>query len=276
MDMKQNKYKYYPTVLESIHLLVLYTFLQALVQFPLAIYDYQHDTNLLSGSWITSISNTIITIFILYYGYRKSQEPFKICFAIKGFNPLILLAIAVLFIGLQYNVGFINIFISAVLPMPSWFEELFERVFDDGNGFWSAFINVSIIAPITEESLFRGIIMHGLMRNYKSWYAILLSAILFSLFHMNPWQMTYTFFLGIVLGLLMIRTRSLPLCILAHSLNNFIVLLLITYPKEFEKFSFPDTPILVKIILGFVAIAVGTTVIFLMTKKKRKSSIQIS
>lgn len=274
--MKQVKYKYYPTALESVHILILYVFLQALVEFPLAIYDYQNDTNLLSGSWITTISNTIITLFILYFGYRKSKDSFKTCFAIKGFNPFILLAIGILFIGLQFAVSIINVFITTVLPTPSWFEELFERVFNEEDGFWGAFVSVSIIAPIIEESLFRGIIMHGLMRNYKYWYAILLSAILFSLFHMNPWQMSYTFFLGIVLGILMVRTKSLPLCIFSHSLNNFIVLVSITYPEEILNMGISKLAFPAKLILSFAAIVTSLGVIYIMTRKKKDTRTQIS
>ena len=108
------------------------------------------------------------------------------------------------------------------------------------------------------------------MRNYRSWYAIFLSGLLFSLFHLNPWQMTYTFFLGLLLGWLMVRTRSLPLTILVHSLNNLLVLLSITYQNQLEQHFLYNLPRKQNIYIATLAAAVGLLLIFAITIKKKK------
>jgi uncharacterized protein len=119
----------------------------------------------------------------------------------------------------------VNIAIEKVLPAPPWFWELFSKIFDSDFGWWGAFLKVAVIAPIVEELIFRGLILHGLRKNYTATTAIFISALLFSLFHLNPWQMPATFVLGLLLGWIMLRTRNIILAILGHSLNNFLVLL---------------------------------------------------
>lgn len=265
--------KYFPTSMEAIHLLVLYIFLQALVDFPLALFDYEHDTNMLSGSWIAMLSNIVFTLGIFYYGFRKTQASVVQAFALKGFHPALLLAIFLVLPGMQYLVGLLNIQVERLLPAPPWFWELFEQMLDNHYGFWGAFVKVAVVAPIVEEALFRGIIMYGLMRNYKPAYAIFVSALLFSVFHLNPWQMTYTFFLGLFLGWLMVKTRSLPLVILGHSINNLIVLLSITYHDVIAQWALVNQGLLANIGLSLVVVAGGIGAIhFLSPKSKKKLS----
>jgi uncharacterized protein len=265
--MQNFRQKYYPTTLEAIHLIILYIFLQSLIDFPLALYDYNKDTNWLSNPWISFFSNFSITIFIFIYGFRKAQNKFKEVFALKFFNLLLIIPILIFLPGLQYLVGFLNVVVEKVIPSPPWFWEMFERIFENRFGFWGAFLKVAVLAPIIEETLFRGIIMHGLMKNYKSWYAILLSGLLFSVFHLNPWQMTYTFFLGLFLGWVMFRTRSLPLCIIAHSINNMIVLYSVTSKKDFPEFLFSGITKSNSIIISIGAILIGMILIILINRK---------
>jgi membrane protease YdiL (CAAX protease family) len=272
--MRNPKIKYYPTSIEAIHLLVLYIFLQSLVDFPLALYDYHHDTDWLSNSWISSISSFAITAFIFIFGYRKANNSFAKVFAIKGFNPLIIIPVIIMIPGLQYLVGLLNFEINKILPAPPWFWELFERIFDNHFGFWGTLLQVAVLAPIIEEILFRGIIMHGLMRNYRSWYAILLSGILFSVFHLNPWQMSYTFFLGLLLGWVMVRTRSLPLAIIIHSINNLIVLLSITWENNISEHALYHLPRNSNILISSLAIAIGVLLIVAFTLKKANQGKQ--
>lgn len=77
-----------------------------------------------------------------------------------------------------------------------------------------------VIAPVTEELVFRGLILRGLLGRWRPAAAILFSAGLFALVHFNPVQAPVALLLGLLTGWLYVRTRSLGLCILAHALNN--------------------------------------------------------
>lgn len=64
------------------------------------------------------------------------------------------------------------------------------------------------------------------------WIAILLSAALFSLAHMNPAQMPGTIAIGLLYGWLVYRTGSLLPGIVGHVFNNSLVCILAMFPEE--------------------------------------------
>lgn len=106
---------------------------------------------------------------------------------------------------------------------------------------WQGPVLAVLIAPLTEEVLFRGIILRGLLSRWRPWAAILISALLFVLMHFNPAQAPVAFALGLALGWVYVRTRSLGLCMLGHALNNASVYLPADPPFPVNNYNFvPD------------------------------------
>ncbi|MCD6354999.1 MAG: CPBP family intramembrane metalloprotease [Prolixibacteraceae bacterium] len=228
-EMEHFRQKYYPTVLQAVHLVILYIFIQTIIDFPLALIDYYKGTDLLYNPLKKVLLGVGSTLFIFIYGYVKSKAPLFEIFPFKFFNPLILLPIVSFFWGVQNFLDIVNTWVEKMLPAPSWFWELFNKMFDSDYGWWGAFIRVAVIAPVVEELIFRGLILHGFRKNYNGFVAVFLSALLFSLFHLNPWQFPATFILGLLLGWIVLRTNNILLSILGHSINNILVLISITY-----------------------------------------------
>jgi membrane protease YdiL (CAAX protease family) len=83
------------------------------------------------------------------------------------------------------------------------------------------------IAPICEETFFRGFVFAGLLRSMPPVWAIILSALLFAVAHADPGSFAVLFFIGLALALLRWRTQSLWPGILLHLLNNGVSALLI-------------------------------------------------
>ncbi len=218
-------------------MLFLYLFIQTVVDFPLALIDYYNGTDYLYNPAKKLILNAGSTLFILIYGVRRSNAPLKEIFPLKLFNPLVILPMVTFFWGAHNILDQVNTAIEAVLPAPPWFWELFGKIFESDFGWWGAFFKVVVIAPIIEELIFRGIILNGLRKNYSTGTAIFISALLFSLFHLNPWQMPATLVLGLLLGWILIRTRSILLAILGHAINNFLVLLSVTYYQQINSYA---------------------------------------
>jgi membrane protease YdiL (CAAX protease family) len=78
-----------------------------------------------------------------------------------------------------------------------------------------------VLAPVLEEALFRGVILHGLTRRRGARSATFWTAAFFAFFHFyNPWQIVPTFFLGLLLGWAVLVTRSLWSSIVLHSAFN--------------------------------------------------------
>ena len=86
-------------------------------------------------------------------------------------------------------------------------------------------------APVLEEFFFRGILLKGLLRNYRPAVAIGQSALLFGLMHMSPAQSIATTLMGALLGWLYYRTGSVRLCIGLHMLNNLLAFNSMRHPK---------------------------------------------
>ncbi|NQU53994.1 MAG: CPBP family intramembrane metalloprotease [Bacteroidetes bacterium] len=236
-DMNEIRQKYYPTVLQAIHLIILYIFIQTIVDFPLALFDYYNGTDHLYHPIKKILLGVGSTLFILIYGFRKSKAPFGKVFPLKFFNPLILIPIVTFFWAAHNLLEVVGIWMNSFLPAPTWFWELFGKIFDSDFGWWGAFFKVAVIAPVVEELIFRGLILQGFRRNYNSFIAVFMSALLFALFHLNPWQFPATFILGLLLGWVMLRTNSILLVILGHSINNTLVLLSITYWETIRSHS---------------------------------------
>lgn len=104
-------------------------------------------------------------------------------------------------------------------------------------GSWQGIVLAVLIAPVVEEVLFRGLILRGLLGRWRPAAAILLSAALFSLMHLNLAQIPVTFVLGAVLGWVYVRTRSLGLCIAGHAINNAAAFLIGPLPFEVDNFN---------------------------------------
>ncbi|MCF6357598.1 MAG: CPBP family intramembrane metalloprotease [Draconibacterium sp.] len=274
--MNEIRQKYYPTVLQAIHLIILYIFIQTVVDFPLALYDYYNGTDYLYNPFKKITLGVGSTFFILYYGFRKSKAPFLQVFPMKFFNPLILIPIATFLWGAHNLLEIVGNLMDKFIPAPAWFWEMFSKIFDGDFGWWGAFLKVAVIAPIVEELIFRGLILQGFRRNYNGFIAVLMSALLFALFHLNPWQFPATFILGLLLGWLVLRTNSILLAILGHSINNALVLLTITYWESIqlhpiylmEKKDFYFTSVLV--VLGSAVIIYLLSIVWW----KKKSSQQ--
>lgn len=82
-----------------------------------------------------------------------------------------------------------------------------------------------ILPAICEELLFRGLIFKGL-KPYGKYFSIIVSALLFAIYHMSLSQAVYPFLLGLLLSLIMYHENNIVYCIAVHMTNNFLSLTL--------------------------------------------------
>lgn len=87
-------------------------------------------------------------------------------------------------------------------------------------GFPLCFLAIAVYGPFVEEVVFRGGIFGGMRESASAWKAMLLSALVFGMMHMNFNQMGYAFVLGIGMALLVEATGSIWASILFHITVN--------------------------------------------------------
>lgn len=122
--------------------------------------------------------------------------------------------------------------LSALMSLMDWIPNIMEQSFDILQSGWGGILAISIVGPVLEELLFRGAITKALLQQYQPAKAILFSALLFGVFHINPAQILPAFLIGILLAWTYYKTRSLIPCIFMHILNNSLsVYLSINYPE---------------------------------------------
>jgi membrane protease YdiL (CAAX protease family) len=128
-------------------------------------------------------------------------------------SPILILpgVIAVLCIGYM-----LELFMYLV-PISPDFAEMFKLSVEPNI---YTFITAVIAAPIIEEIMMRGIILDGFLRRYSPAKSIIWSAVIFGVFHLNPWQAVAGIASGLLLGWLYWKTRSILLCIILHMANN--------------------------------------------------------
>jgi membrane protease YdiL (CAAX protease family) len=87
-------------------------------------------------------------------------------------------------------------------------------------------LGLALWPALAEELVFRGALARGLAARYRWWIGVLGSTVVFAAYHGILAQMLGVLPIGIALGLLAVRSRSVVPGMLAHLINNVIALLL--------------------------------------------------
>lgn len=198
-------------------------------------------------------------LFCRYISRKDRIRLDKQSFTIRPWTILLLTVIAVFFFILP------EVELIERLDLPN---DLGDEL-DEVGGTVLGLISIGILGPIAEELLFRGAVLGSLLewRPIRSmpWLAILLSAALFGLVHMNPAQMPGAIAIGLLYGWLVYRTGSLLPGIIGHIFNNSLACILDMFPEEegspetvAEMF---DSPV-----LEFIAVAGSVLICFVVVK----------
>jgi membrane protease YdiL (CAAX protease family) len=87
------------------------------------------------------------------------------------------------------------------------------------------FLLIACIAPVVEEVVFRGILQNAIKRKAGPWIGIFLSACIFSFLHPQlPIGFLPILVIGIVFGILAEARKSLIPSIIAHGMNNGVII----------------------------------------------------
>lgn len=131
------------------------------------------------------------------------------------------MGILFVFLGGQFFSQLMLVIVELVLNVfDMTIVEGLEAMTMDLNNF-SMFLYASLLAPVTEEILFRGLIQRSLMPFGKR-FAILCSAIAFGLFHGSLIQTPFAFLVGLVLGYVAAE-YSIAWAMLLHMINNLLI-----------------------------------------------------
>ena len=105
---------------------------------------------------------------------------------------------------------------------PAGMAEMLKSFSDPNVPLWWPLLAIAVTPAICEELAFRGFMLSGLQsgRQRNFWTPILISAVCFGVVHMIAHQVFNAILLGIVLGLLAVRSRSLIPGVIFHFIFN--------------------------------------------------------
>lgn len=129
------------------------------------------------------------------------------------------------------------------------------------------FLALVIAAPVSEEMVFRGLVLPAFRKGMPAWLAVLLSALVFGSLHGLALWIAYAAFLGAVLGAVRVRTNSLWPCIALHMGFNFG-----NYPMEYILAG-GGTLYTFAFIVACIGAAAG--IIYLMTAPRREPRLAL-
>jgi membrane protease YdiL (CAAX protease family) len=219
-------------------LLVLLAFVvQVVLSVPLGIIDvvfqnvlHQPSPNLEREPVLVGFINLVAFGAAIALGLYLNRLSLRCAFPIGRITTGQVIAVATIVLGMAVLLSEVDNVFRVLLKPPQWLANALKDLFFAKNKLFSRIVLLVIIAPITEETLFRGIILRGLLSRYRPAIAVALSAFLFGAIHANPWQLLSAFFLGLVFAWFYLRTGSLLLCVLAHAMANGLSLLCTLIP----------------------------------------------
>lgn len=86
-------------------------------------------------------------------------------------------------------------------------------------------LRICIISPLLEEYFFRVRLLSYLRGKYSNQKALIISALIFALMHVNYGQSLNAFFVGVFLAIVFIETESFFIVSILHIVNNSVVYL---------------------------------------------------
>lgn len=94
------------------------------------------------------------------------------------------------------------------------------------------FITVAVLPPFCEEALQRGAALSFFRSLKHDWVIVLIMAVFFGIFHLDPTRFGATAVLGAALSYLMVKRNNMVLPMLLHFMNNAFALILTLMPSS--------------------------------------------
>lgn len=177
------------------------------------IYDFN------SLTIISAICNYILPFPILIYlmGKIDSQTPEKNTLTVKRFITYIAVTLTLMWAG-----NIIGLAITSLISFTTPFDVSNPvQSMINSSDIWLNLMLISIIGPIFEEIFFRKLLIDRTIK-YGAKASILLSALMFGLFHGNLNQFFYAFLIGGFFAYVYIRTGKIKYTILLHIIVNLM------------------------------------------------------
>jgi len=178
-------------------------------------------------------------------------------FALRGVQPRVVPAVLLAAAG---TLVLVVALYTRVLPSPR--AEGFEHIVRLLQGLprWLHLVLFAVLPPICEELLCRGFLLSALRPRLGTKWAVVATAALFAILHLDVSRFPATFLAGLMLGFVRVRTGSLFMAILFHMVFNAVI----ATPELAVLLAAPSLPL-----VAVAAAVVAGAVVFLEWNARR-------
>jgi sodium transport system permease protein len=187
--------------------------------------SYWQANDLMKGLLQTQLFIIALPVYIIIRMLKLKE---KDILRLKLPKPKELLLIPFIAISAAIIVSVVSQLINLIFPFPPKYIEMLSKLFTMDPSFWKVLLVMAVAPGICEEYMFRGFLIR-FYEKYGIKSAIVLSALLFAAFHLDPFRFVPVFLLGLLLGYLTLRSGSLVNSMLSHTINNGLALVIVTY-----------------------------------------------
>ncbi len=146
---------------------------------------------------------------------RWAGVSFREACPLKAFPVRLLPAL----LAVSFGATILLLEVAGWIPVPEALRESLARESRETHGL-VLFVSLVVMAPVAEELFFRGQVLRGYLGRYSVTKAVWSSAVLFAVFHLNPWQAVVALPLGVGFARLTLRTGSLVPGMVSHAMVN--------------------------------------------------------
>lgn len=180
----------------------------------------------------------LATIFVARL--HTSRENLFSFLRFKSYSNTFLMAAAtaVLVIAIQPVIWFFA-WLNAQIPVPDFFEmlqleqmKMIQEYLRGDHIIWLTLFHIGIVPAVCEEIMYRGYVMRAFEKTWSIWPAILISGLIFGLYHMQLTNLLPLTAIGIMLAYVTWVSKSIYPAMLAHLINNGGSVLVATYQPD--------------------------------------------
>jgi sodium transport system permease protein len=210
---------------------------QALFAFALLVALAYFGSRLIAPSWIGILESQVLFVALPVILLTALLARSPRATLLLRWPRVVDLALAI-GLGLAINplASALRVWVERVMPISDVTQKAASQLLGSiPDNLWIMLLVLSVLPAICEELAFRGFILQGLRNGFRPGSALVLSAFLFGFLHLLQSLMQQffpAFLLGLVLGLIAMRTGSLVPCIAFHITNNALAVLLPTWGSE--------------------------------------------
>lgn len=208
----------------------VFTIYALLVSLYMMIGGYLQGREIVSGLVYSQI--LILGSFIIAMKYLSGTGLKKLLY-VKSFKSIYVPAALILGITARFPISLITDKLTYIFPVPKIFDQ--SDIFSTGLGDLSllnAILIIAVLPAIFEEFVFRGVFFKIMEKKYSKTGLVVITGLMFGGMHLNVFSFFQTAALGIILGILLLRSGSIFPAMIMHFTNNAVSVVIMTYMKD--------------------------------------------